>query len=222
MKLKSKVNPKGDEHGEGRVRHTDFVNGAIGYRIRAGGREPLLRALGKRQSGDVLADATAGLGRDAFVAAASGFDVVLIEQVPEVFDALAESLERARAHPKTAAIVARMRVVLGDSRQLLPGLQPDLALVDPMHPPRRKSARVKADIHQLQQIVGYEDNAAQLLNAALASARRRVVFKWPATAPLPADMPKPNFEIPGKTVRFAVYSCGIPPAAVRRATAAGA
>ena len=60
-------------------------------------------------------DATAGLGRDAFVLAQLGCTVRLIESQPIVAALLVDALERARQHPEVGAIVARMPFAAGDA-----------------------------------------------------------------------------------------------------------
>jgi 16S rRNA (guanine1516-N2)-methyltransferase len=190
----------------------DFVGGAVGHRYRFGGGrgQALPRAVGLR-AGEPLrvVDATAGLGRDAFLLASLGAEVVLIERSPEVHAALAEALARAHtASPEYAAIVGRMRLMLGDARELLPGLAPEVVLVDPMHPPRGKSALVKEEMRILRALVGDDPDAGELMRVALATASRRVVLKWPLRAPPLPDLPAPSHSIGGKTTRYDVFVTG--------------
>ena len=72
----------------------DFVNGAVGYRFRSGAsrRDPLARAAGfARGSVPTIVDATAGLGRDAFLLATLGAQVTLLERSAEVHDLLRDA-----------------------------------------------------------------------------------------------------------------------------------
>jgi len=210
MKPYQKQSPTKEEAlGKPGALFINFAGAALAYRLRAGAREPLLAALGRRQLNDPpLVDATAGLGRDAFIAAAAGFEVTMIERVPEAHHALAAALERARAgdDDRTAAAAARMSLIFGDARTLLPRLAPQVALVDPMHPERRKTALVKLAMRRLKEIAGPGEDASELINVALRATRRRVVLKWPAKAPLPAGVPAPTYELPGRTIRFVVYA----------------
>ena len=187
----------------------DFVSGIAGARVRAGGGigEMLPRAAGLgRGMRPGVVDATAGFGRDAFQLAALGSQVTLIERSPEVHAMLADGLARAReAGPPFAAAAARMTLVLGDARDLLPALRPEVVLVDPMHPPRRKSALVKQEMRVLRAVVGADDDALDLMRVALASARRRVVLKWPLRAEALAGLGPPSHSIRGKTLRFDVF-----------------
>ncbi|MCD7059177.1 class I SAM-dependent methyltransferase [Pelagibacterium xiamenense] len=190
----------------------DFVGGAVGYRLRQGeGRgQALPRAIGMAKGANpFVVDATAGMGRDAFLLASLGAKVTLIERSPVVHAALARALEAARdAGEDYAQIVGRMTLLHGDAKALLPALAPDVVLVDPMHPPRVKSALVKKEMRVLRDIVGTDPDARELMDAALASGARRVVLKWPLRAdPLPG-LRKPSHQIVGKTTRYDVFVIG--------------
>lgn len=194
----------------------DFVSGAVGFRLREGQRQgqgrgqPLPRALGfSGTRTPAIVDATAGMGRDGFLLASLGASVTLIERNAEIHAALAAALSRARAHSDAVAgIVARITLIHGDSRQLLPGLAPEAVLVDPMHPERAKSALVKKGMRDLRDIVGADRDARELMEAALGSATGRVVLKWPRRAPPIAGLPKPSHTIAGKTTRYDVFVTG--------------
>lgn len=187
----------------------DFVDGAVGYRFRSGvsRRHALARAAGFA-SGHIptIVDATAGLGRDAFLLASSGAQVTLLERSPQVHELLRDAMARAAAEgPELAAVIARMTLVPGDARDLLPGLRADAVIVDPMHPPRTNSAIVKQEMRQLRELVGTDPDALELMQAALAADCRRVVLKWPLRAQPLAGLRKPSHSITGKTVRYDVF-----------------
>ena len=187
----------------------DFAGGAVGYRFRRGGERghPLVRAAGIRKDRiPSIVDATAGLGRDAFLLASAGATVTLIERSAEVHALLKDALSRAAAESaELAEVVARMTLVHGDAKDELPDLKPDVVIVDPMHPARRNTARVKKEMRQLSAIVGADEDSDELMRIALASARDRVVLKWPLRArPLLATL-KPSHQVAGKTVRYEVF-----------------
>ena len=126
----------------------DFAGGAVGYRFWSGSarHHPLVRAAGvtRKTPMPTVVDATAGLGRDAFLLASVGAKVVMLERSAEVHALLEDALGRARAaSPALAEVVARMSLIHGDARDDLPKLQAEIVMVDPMHPPRRNSALVK-------------------------------------------------------------------------------
>jgi 16S rRNA (guanine1516-N2)-methyltransferase len=187
----------------------DFVNGAVGYRFRSGNsrKHALAKAVGfTRGNIPVIVDATAGFGRDAFLLASMGTYVTLLERSPKVYDLLRNGLAKASAEgPELAAVTARMTLLLGDARDLLPGLRADVVIVDPMHPPRTKTAIVKKEMRLLREVVGTDPDALELMQAALAANCKRVVLKWPLRA-LPLDgLRKPSHSITGKTVRYDVF-----------------
>ncbi|WP_417579933.1 class I SAM-dependent methyltransferase [Pelagibacterium sp.] len=187
----------------------DFVGGAVGFRLRSGeGRgQPLPRACGMAKGAlPTVVDATAGMGRDAFFLASLGAEVTLIERSPQVHAALDRAMALASAHSDDlAAIIGRMKLVLGDSRIILPTLSPQVVLVDPMHPERTKSALVKKQMRDLRDVVGADPDAHELMAAALAAATNRVVLKWPQRAAPIAGLRKPSHQISGKTTRYDVF-----------------
>lgn len=187
----------------------DFIGGAVGYRRKFGGGrgQALPKALGFRPGiTPTIVDATAGLGRDAFLLASLGAEVTLIERNDAVHALLAAALERAAAeNTDLAAIVARMTLIAGDARDILPRLNPETVLIDPMHPPRGKAALVKNEMRQLRELVGTDQDCADLLAIALAAARKRVVLKWPRRAAPLAGVRPPSHQIVGKSTRYDVF-----------------
>lgn len=196
-----------DDHS--RPLSVDFVGGAVGHRFRfGGGRGQALHKAAGFAKGKVptVVDATAGLGRDAFLLASMGARVTLLERSPQVHALLLDGMARAReAGPEFAEIIDRMTLILGDARLLLPGLEADVVVVDPMHPERKNSALVKKEMRLLRELVGADPDAFDLMQAAFACARKRVVLKWPLRAAPMAGLPKPSHQILGKTTRYDVF-----------------
>jgi 16S rRNA (guanine1516-N2)-methyltransferase len=192
----------------------DFVGGAAGYRRRRheGSRQPLARAAGLKPGHrpEVL-DATAGLGRDAFVLATLGCRLRLIERSPVIAALLADGLHRAAADPATAAIAARIELLTGDTIEMLAELtarnRPEVVYLDPMYPHRSKSALVKKEMRLLREVAGDDPDAPLLLATALSCAGRRVVVKRPRLAPAIAG-PPPHGVIHGKNSRYDIYLTG--------------
>jgi len=190
----------------------DFVGGSVGHRLRFGGGrgQALPKAAGftKGQTPSVV-DATAGLGRDAFLLASLGAEVVLIERSPDVHAILAEGLKQAaEAGSPYSEIVARMILVHGKSHDLLPTYTPDVVLVDPMHPPRGNSALVKKEMRQLRDLVGTDPDAFELMQVALTTAKKRVVLKWPLRAAPMVGLVPYSHQILGKSTRYDVFMTG--------------
>lgn len=187
----------------------DFTDGSTAYRLRRGAAQshPLTKATGLLRSPDLtIVDATAGLGRDAFLIASLGFEVRLIERSTRVYDILSQAMQAAReTNPELSAIVDRMTLLSGDAQDLLPDLNADIVMVDPMHPERTSSALVKQEMRTLRDIVGSDPDSMALVETALATARKRVVLKWPLRAALPDELRRPTFTLSGKTVRYDVF-----------------
>ncbi|MFG6665964.1 class I SAM-dependent methyltransferase [Halomonas sp. HNIBRBA4712] len=191
----------------------DFLGGKAGHRRQfGGGRGQLVaRACGLRAGiTPSVVDATAGLGRDAFVLASLGARVLLIERVAAIAALLEDGLSRARLDAQVSAIIRRMTILSGDSAQSLgalveqAGIEPQVVHLDPMFPHREKSALVKKEMRLFQRLAGSDDDAPRLLEQALDVATHRVVVKRPRKAP-PIDGPRPHHTIEGKTSRYDLY-----------------
>lgn len=190
----------------------DFVGGAVGHRLRFGGgrKQDLPRAIGMKAGiNPKVVDATAGLGRDAFLLASLGAEVTLIERSEHIHYLLNEAMMRAaNENEEFAIIMARMTLLLGDAKDILPELKPETILIDPMHPVRKNSALVKKELRLVREIVGTDEDASELLQIALDTARKRVVLKWPRKADFMAGIQKPSHQILGKSTRYDVFMVG--------------
>jgi 16S rRNA (guanine1516-N2)-methyltransferase len=190
----------------------EFVTGKMGYRREHGGGAGQLvaKAVGLQKTRATLhvADATAGLGQDAFVLASLGCRVTLFERNPVIHALLADGLARAALNVDCAVIVERMRLLEGSSIDWLGQADAeaaDIVYLDPMFPHRDKSALVKKEMQVFRTIVGDDEDSGQLLAGALERARYRVVVKRPRKAPA-IEGPEPTTRIEGKSSRYDVYS----------------
>ena len=185
----------------------DFVGGGYGYRLRRGGgrQEMLAKAVGAKPGLKVV-DATAGHGRDAFLLAHLGCEVVLLERSPVIAALLRDGLERALAHEDTAEAAARMRLLQVEAVHHLAHSDeaPGVIVLDPMFPSRTKSALVKGEMQMLQRFLGTDEDTDALLEAALASGAGRVVVKRPLKAPVNYGK-KPSYDLRGRSSRFDVF-----------------
>ncbi len=155
-------------------------------------------------------DATAGMGEDSLLLAAAGFEVTLYEHDAVIAALLQDALDRAARVPELVPVVARMSLVQGDSVEALrelanadETLRPDVVLLDPMFPERRKSASVKKKAQLLQRLERPAQDEREMLDAAIAARPRKVVIKRPLKGQLLAGM-KPSYQISGKAVRYDV------------------
>lgn len=203
----------GDPKRFGAPLSVDFVAGRVAHRRHFGGGRGQLIARACGFSGGVtpsVVDATAGLGRDAFVLASLGAEVLLVERVAAIAALLEDGLSRAMADPDTLPIASRMRLAHGDAARELgalvaaSGVAPQVIHLDPMFPHRDKSALVKKEMRLFRTLAGDDGDAPRLLEAALDVASHRVVVKRPRKAQ-PIEGPAPRHVIEGKTSRYDLY-----------------
>lgn len=192
----------------------NFSEGSNAHRRKFGGGmgQDIAKAIGVSSAyKPKVLDATAGLGRDAFVLASLGCTVTAYERQPVVAALLADGLARAARDDDIAAIVARIRLQFGASHDLLipaaePAYMPDVVYLDPMFVhDDKQSAQVKKDMQAFRNLVGQDSDADGLLAKALACARCRVVVKRARKA-APLAGKEPSYALLGKANRFDVYS----------------
>jgi len=190
----------------------DFVTGALAHRRQFGGGrgQHIARAVGlKHGATPSVLDATAGLGRDAYVLASLGCRVTLVERSPVIAMLLRDALTRAVNDPATSEVAAHMQLRIGDALALIEQLpepqRPEVIYLDPMFPERGKRAEVKKEMRLFQRLVGPDEDADGLLAAALRAARKRVVVKRPRLAPA-LQGPAPTGAVHGKSTRFDIYA----------------
>ncbi|WP_392560504.1 class I SAM-dependent methyltransferase [Orbus mooreae] len=191
--------------------YVDFVSGAMAHRRQFGGGrgEAVAKAVGIK--GDYLPtviDATAGLGRDAFVLAAIGCKVTMFERHPVVAALLDDGLNRAYQNVEIGNwLIDRLSLTYSNSLDKLSDItdKPDVVYLDPMFPHRQKSALVKKEMRIFQELVGSDSDADGLLLSAREIAKKRVVVKRPDYAPFLAEQ-KPTSSVKTKNHRFDIYT----------------
>lgn len=187
----------------------DFINGKVGYRTRQGEgrRQPLGRAIGlKPHYYPFVIDATAGLGRDAYVLSSLACRVQMLERSPVIAALLYDGLQRA--YVQFADLAENLTLTYASSHTWLSAqtLVADVVYLDPMYPHRQKSALVKKEMRVFRHLVGDDEDAGTLLELGLCCARQRVVVKRPRHAPT-LNARKPNFAIESKNTRYDIYLC---------------
>ena len=195
----------------------DFTEGSVDHRRKFGGGkgQMIAKAVGIRAGVyPAILDATAGLGKDAFVLATLGSRVDMIERSPLVHTLLENGLSRAREFAAESdsdlfEIVQRMKLLHNTSHNYLQNLSidnyPDVIYLDPMFPELEKSAEVKKEMSAFHSLVGKDEDADQLLPLALARVHYRVVVKRPRKAPF-LNNQTPSFQLEGKSSRFDIYT----------------
>jgi len=196
-----------DDKQQGLV-FVDFASGAVAHRRKFGGGkgQSIAKAIGMKAGITLhVIDATAGLGRDAFVLASLGCDVDMVERSPVAAALLEDGLERAYLDAEIGDwMQQRMRLTHASGYDYLQQHKADVVYLDPMFPHKKKSALVKKEMRVFQGVVGADLDADDLLDVALAAAKYRVVVKRPDYAPFLNDK-KPSMSIKTKKNRFDVY-----------------
>ncbi len=188
----------------------DFVGGAMAHRRKFGGGrgEAVAKAVGIK-SGYLpeVVDATAGLGRDAFVLAAIGCRVRMLERNPVVAALLDDGLQRGYRDAEIGGwLRERLSLLHTSSLTALSEItpQPDVVYLDPMYPHKQKSALVKKEMRVFQTLVGADNDADGLLEPARRLAKKRVVVKRPDYAPPLANVATQS-AVTTKSHRFDIY-----------------
>jgi 16S rRNA (guanine1516-N2)-methyltransferase len=187
----------------------DFTHPSFLYRLThlQGRNEMIAKAVGYRKGVSLnIMDATAGLGREAFLLAALGCEVRLFERHPVIGAHLKEALLNASLDPNLALITARMTLHIQCAITALQDPEfnaPEVIYCDPMFSPRKKSAAVKKEMQVLQNVVGQDQDAEELVKIALHRAKKRVVVKRGLSDP--TLVRTPDFTLKGKSQRFDIY-----------------
>lgn len=169
--------------------------------------EMLVKATKTDIENPIAIDATAGMGEDAFLIAANGYDVTLHEQNPVIALLLKDAIRRAKRQPVLKDIVNRMHVVEGDSVDILSNrLDPvDLIYLDPMFPGRQKSGLIGKKLQLIQKMEAPCSEEDALFDAAIKASPSKIIVKRPLKAPFLAGR-KPNYSLDGKAIRYDCYT----------------
>ena len=193
--------------------HVDFISGALEHRRKYGGGrgQTIARAIGLKQGATPpsIIDATAGLGKDAFVFACLGCSVTLLERSPIIARLVDDAINRASHDEHFSQFIKHGFSLIQSNaidylRQLDETRRPEVIYLDPMYPERKKSARVKKNMQILQKLLGHDEDTDKLLGAALECATKRVVVKRPkGSESLSAKKPTISYE--SKKTRYDTY-----------------
>jgi 16S rRNA (guanine1516-N2)-methyltransferase len=196
--------------------YVDFLAPNLNYRIKHGGgnKQSLARAIGiKSGIRPTVLDATAGLGVDAFVLASLGCEVVMLERSPIIGALLQDGLDRFKKNSQSKNIKMDLRILQAsdylDKILHAKTKKPDVIYLDPMYPERKKAALGKKTMRILHELVGVDEDAAEVLALALQCAKKRVVVKRPSYAEN-LGLLKPDLKFSsGGSCRYDVYLTSI-------------
>ncbi|MCD6047410.1 MAG: hypothetical protein K0S08_1057 [Gammaproteobacteria bacterium] len=182
--------------------YVDFESMELRRRALHAKRELLVRACMVKPAA-VIVDATAGFGRDSFILAACGAQVLMLERHPIVALLLEDGLNRLSG----SGLQQHLSLAKEDAAYTLSALssKPDVIYLDPMFEANTRQAKVKKDLQLLQAILAdAPQDQSMLLPLALASAKQRVVVKRAIHAASLNNL-EPSYCLSGKDSRFDVY-----------------
>ena len=169
--------------------------------------EMLVRAAKSDKPGRKAIDATAGMGEDAFLLAAQGYEVTLFEQNPVIAVLLKDALRRAKKHPVLKDIASRMNLVQDNSvegRSKL--LDPvDVIYLDPMFHARQKSSLINKKLQLILKLEPPCSEETDLFDAAISASPSKIIVKRPLKSEFLAGR-KPSYTLNGKAIRYDCYT----------------
>ena len=194
--------------GFGLTYQGDFVE-TIMHRVTNGRlqHEMLVRAAKSDKPGRKAIDATAGMGEDAFLLAAQGYEVTLFEQNPVIAVLLKDALRRAKKHPVLKDIASRMNLVQDNSVEGMSKLLDpvDVIYLDPMFPARQKSSLINKKLQLIQKLEPPCSEETDLFDAAISASPSKIIVKRPLKSEFLAGR-KPSYTLNGKAIRYDCYT----------------
>lgn len=192
---------------EKRLLEIDFDKNHLDYERKGhrGKNELIAKALGVAKGHRKILDLSVGLAVDSVFLTQLGFDVVGLERSPVLYALLQEAFAKTQ---KT--YLHSYRLYHADSLQFLQEQRGRLAVdaiyFDPMYPHKKKSALPKQEMVVFRDLVGHDDDAAEVLKEALKWPVQRVVVKRPLHAE--ELLPGVRHSYEGKVVRYDTYVVG--------------
>jgi 16S rRNA (guanine1516-N2)-methyltransferase len=192
---------------ENRLLEIDFDKNHLDYQRRGhhGKKELIAKALGASKGCRKILDLSVGMGIDSVFLMQLGFQVMGVERSPVLFALLSEAFQKTQKE-----YLKSYKLYFSDALSFLQEnqttLEFDSIYFDPMYPHKKKSALPKQEMMVFRDLVGGDDDAAEVLKAALKWPVRRVVVKRPMKAePL---LPGVIHSFEGKVVRYDSYVVG--------------
>ena len=180
--------------------YVDFSTKRLQYRVTNLRQERLLKAtaLLKKSQQRVL-DATAGLGRDAYLMAQTGADVIMLERNPIIYVLLQDAMKRLKMNTSL-----KLRLQQHEAKSFILNHADDFDVIylDPMYVSEHKSALVKKEMQILQTLIGPDLDYVDLLTVALKQKQKRIVIKRAIHS---EPILTPSYSYSAKDTRFDVY-----------------
>lgn len=189
---------------QGRKLEINFDQNHLDYKRKHRGKNELLaKALGAAKGFKNVLDLSVGMGIDSVFLTQLGFQVTGVERSPLLFALLSEAFENTQQ-----SILASYRLHHCDSFDFLSEqkniLSMDAIYFDPMYPHnKKKTALPKQEMVVFRDIVGHDEDAKKVLEAALQWRCQRVVVKRPLQAE--ELLPGVTHAFEGKLIRYDTY-----------------
>lgn len=188
--------------------NVDYLGGEFARRWRSATRNDILaKAIGIKKGVRTVCDATCGLGYDAFfLSTFKDLEVIACERSPVAAELVLDALSRVKDTGRFEA--NPMYFYFGDSIEFLRSRPAafDAVYLDPMYPRGdNQTALPKKEMAVFAALVGKDEDASELFDAAWQAATNRVVVKRADDAPAITNKKTPDFSLTGKTVRFDIY-----------------
>lgn len=192
---------------ENRLLEIDFDKNHLDYERRGhrGKNELIAKALGFSKGCRRVLDLSVGLAVDSVFLTQLGFEVIGVERSPVLYALLKEAFARTQKE-----ILRSYELHFADALEFLKAhkgkLSVDAIYFDPMYPHKKKSALPKQEMVVFRDLVGHDEDAANVLKEALTWPVQRVVVKRPMHAEELLPGVRHSFE--GKVVRYDTYVVG--------------
>ena len=188
---------------EGRKLEIDFDENHLDYKRKHRGKSELIaKALGASKGVKSVLDLSVGMGVDSVFLAQLGFQVCGVERSGVLFALLSEAFARTQQK-----VLAGYELHHADSFDFLnehkDKFQVDAIYFDPMYPHKKKTALPKQEMVVFREIVGHDEDAKKVLEAALQWRCQRVVVKRPLLAE--QLLPGVSHAFVGKLIRYDTY-----------------
>lgn len=186
--------------------HLDFVKTAKQLRSFPAPKQGAFnQALGKKTK--TVIDATGGWGGDALLMCLQGYQVTIIERQAVMAVLLSDAFARlAKSDWFIDNGVSAPVVINANAFDVLnhQDIKADCVYLDPMFPAKRKkSAAVNKQMQLLQELVGEDADAADVLDSALNNGYARAAVKRPHYAE--SLLRSPDTQFSSKLVHYDVY-----------------
>lgn len=165
----------------------------------------LAQAIGRKTK--TVVDATTGWGQDSLHIFRMGYALRCIERSPVMHALLEDGFKRLSNKDWVVQLGLKApELCFGNACDVLSTLDenPECIYIDPMFPvKRKKSALAKKSMTVLRDLLGDDEDKAQLFAMALKTATKKVIVKCPDYAEPLAGRPDESFK--SKLLRYDVY-----------------